>query len=165
MTSFVHAKHPPLINLIISIKLAVYNSKSFKPNKSASPFRKKDLATFKSFHPTSSIAQSSACCSPCQNLHNGKNELAGRTPTKGSNCRTPTSATTHAPTSAVSPVVAPLVASRSANSSMVRYLEDDFQRIFRTILDFRSLAPVFAPVVAALCIIKTHVSSLWKLGS
>ena len=95
------------------------------------------------------MARSSACCSPRQNPHDGKDKLAGRTPTKGSNHCTPAPAATHASTSAAAPVVSPLATSGSANSSVVRYLKDDFQRIFRIVLDFRLLAPVPAPVIAA----------------
>ena len=94
------------------------------------------------------IAQSSARHSPCQNPHDGKDELAGRTPTKGSDRRTSAPAASRASTPAVAPVVALLVASGSANSSVVRYLEDDLQRILRTVLDSRPLAPVPAPAAA-----------------
>ena len=92
---------------------------------------------------------SSACCSLCQNSHNSKDELAGGTSTKGSKRRTPSPAATYAPTPAAVPVVAPLDVSGSADSSVVRYSEDDLQRIFRTVVDSRLLAPVPAPVVAA----------------
>ena len=95
------------------------------------------------------MAQSSACRSPCQNSHDGKDEVAGGTPTKGSDRRTLTPAATRTPTSATVPVVAPLAASGSANSSRVRYSKDDLQRIFRTVFDSRPPAPVLAPVVAA----------------
>ena len=149
ITSSVYAKHPPPINLIVRTKLAFYNSKNSKLNRSASPFRRKDLTTFKSSHLASSMAQSSARCSPCQNLHNGKDELAGKTPTKSNNRCTPAPAAIYASTPAVALVVAPLVASSSANSSVVGYLKDDLQQIFRTVLDFKPLAPVPALVVAA----------------
>ena len=148
MTFSVHAKHPLPINLVVSTRLAVYNSKSSKPNGSASPFRKKDLTSFKSFQPASSMAQSFACCSPCQNLHDGKDELAGGIPIKDSDRWTPVPAATRAFTPAVALVVTRFIAFGSANSSVVRYLEDDLQQIFRTILDSRSPAPVSAPVVA-----------------
>ena len=95
------------------------------------------------------MAQYSACCSPCQNPHDGKNELTGRTPTKGSDRRTPASAATHAFTVAATPVVAPLAASGSADSFVVRYSEDDLQRILRTVLDFGLLVPILALVIAA----------------
>ena len=91
------------------------------------------------------MARSSARRSPCQNLHNGKDELAGGTSTKGSNHRTPAPAASRAPTPAVAPVVAPLAASGPADSSVVRYSEDDFQRILRIVLDSRPLAPVPTP--------------------
>ena len=54
-----------------------------------------------------------------------------------------------APTPAVTPAIALLVTFNFADSSVVRYLKDDLQRIFRTVLDFRFPAPVLAPIVAA----------------
>ena len=134
---------------VLSTPLAIYNSESSKPNGLASPFRKKKLATFKSSHLASLIVQSSAHCSPCQNFHNGKDELADGIPTESSNRCTPTPAATRAPTPALAPVVAPLVVSGSANFSVIEYLKDDLQRIFKTVLDFESLAPVPTPIVAA----------------
>ena len=71
------------------------------------------------------MAQSSARCSPRQNPHNGKDKLAGGTLTKRNDRRTPTPAATRAPTPAVAPVIAPLAASCSADSSVVKYSEDD----------------------------------------
>ena len=53
------------------------------------------------------MAQSSACRSPCQNPHNGKDKFAGGTATKSSNCRTPALAATRASIPAAVPVVAP----------------------------------------------------------
>ena len=94
------------------------------------------------------MARSSARRSPWQNPHDGKDELAGRTPTEGSDRRTPAPAASHAPTPAVITVVALLAASGSANSSVVRYSEDDLQRILRTVLDSRPLALVLAPAAA-----------------
>ena len=41
MTFSIHAEHLPPINLVVSTRLAIYNSKSSKPNGSASLFRKK----------------------------------------------------------------------------------------------------------------------------
>ena len=95
------------------------------------------------------MAQSSARCSPCQNPHDGKDELAAGTSTKGSDRYTPGLAATSAPTPAVVPVVAPFATSGSTDFSVVRYWEDDLQRIFRTVLDSRPPAPVPAPVAAA----------------
>ena len=100
------------------------------------------------------MAQSSVCCSLCQNYYDGKDKLAAKMPTKSSNRCTPAPAATRALTPAAAPVVVPLVAFRFANSSMVRYLEDNLQRIVRTIFEARPLlslapAPVPAPVVAA----------------
>ena len=149
MTSSIHTEHPPLINLVVSTRLAIYNSKSSKPNRSASPFRKEDLATFKSFYPASSMARSSAHCSPRQNLYDGEDELAGGTSSKGSNRCTPALAAIRASTPAIAPEVALLVASGSANSFVVKYSNDDVQRIFRTVLDSRPPAPVPVPIDAA----------------
>ena len=95
------------------------------------------------------MAQSSARCSPCQNPHDGKDKLAGGNPTAGSDRHTPAPVALRAFTPAVAPVVAPLAASGSADSSVVRYLEDDLQRIFRIVLDFKLPATVPAPVIAA----------------
>ena len=95
------------------------------------------------------MAQSSARCSPCQNPYNGKDKLAGGTPTKGSDRCTPTPATTLASTPTAIPVVALLAASGFADSSVVRYLEDDLQQILKTVLDSRPPTPVPAPVVTA----------------
>ena len=71
------------------------------------------------------MAQSSARRSPRQNPHDGKGKLAGGTPTKGSDCRTPAPTATYAPTPAAVPVVAMLAAFGSADSSVVRYSEDE----------------------------------------
>ena len=71
------------------------------------------------------MARSSARRSPCQNAHNGKDELADGTPTKDSDCRTPAIAASRAFTPAIALVVAPLAASGSANSFVVRYSKDD----------------------------------------
>ena len=149
VTSSVHVEHPPSINLVISAKLAVYNSEIFKPNGLASPFRRKDLSTFKSSHSASLMAQSPACCSPCQYPHDGEDELIGGTRNERNNRRTTAPAATYALTPVVASVISLLVASGSADSSMVRYLEDDLQRIIRTVLDSKPPAPVPAPVVAA----------------
>ena len=102
---------------------------------------------FKNSYPASSIARSSVCCSPCKNLQDGKDKLAGRTPTKGSNYRIFAPAATCAPTSAVAPIVALFIASCSADSSVVKYLEDDLQRIVKTIPEARPLPlPALASV-------------------
>ena len=95
------------------------------------------------------MVQSSACRNPCQNFYDGKNELVGGISTKDSNRRTPVPVATRVPTPAAVPVIAFLADSGSADSSVLRYLEDNLQRIIRTVLDSRPLAPVPAPVVAA----------------
>ena len=94
------------------------------------------------------MAQSSACQSSCQNPHNSKDKLASGIPTKGRNRRTPAPAATRASTPAAAPVVTLLAISGSANSFVVRYLKNDLQRIFRTVLNFRPSASVPASVVA-----------------
>ena len=109
------------------------------------------------------MAQSSVCCSPCQNLHNGKDKLAGKTPTKGSNRCTPAPATTHAPTTAIIPFAALVAAFGSADSSVVKYLEDDLQRIIRTILEARPLLlPAPAPIPAPVLTPAPHYESTYK---
>ena len=95
------------------------------------------------------MARSSARRNPRQNPHDGKDELASGNPTKESNRRTPAPAASRAPTPVVPPVVATLAASGSANFSVFKYSEDDFQRIFRTVLDSRPLASVPAPAAAS----------------
>ena len=125
MTSSVHVEHPPPINLGVSTRLIVYNSKSSKPKKSVSLFKRKDLALFKILHPASSIAGSSASRNACQDPHNSKDELAGRTFTKDSNCSIPTPGATHAVTPVVALVVTPLIAFCSTNFFVVRYLKDN----------------------------------------
>ena len=100
------------------------------------------------------MARSSACLSPRQNPHNGKDELAGGTPIKGRIRCTPALAATYAPTPAVAPVIALFVASAFADSSVIRYSEDDLQQIVRIILETRPLffpppVPVSASGIAA----------------
>ena len=101
------------------------------------------------------MAQSSACCNPCQNpLVDGKNKLVSGTSTEDSNRCTIVLATTRVFTPIVALVVAPLVIFGSANSFVVRYLENDLQQIVKIILEARPLptpapTPVLAPVIAA----------------
>ena len=83
------------------------------------------------------MAQSFAHRSPCQNYYNDKDEFSSGTYTEDNNRCIPVPAATRAPTPAIALVVAPLVTSGSANSSVVRYLEDDLQQIFKTVLDSR----------------------------
>ena len=96
------------------------------------------------------MVQSFARRSPRQNpLFDGKDKLASGTPTKDSDHCTPAPTATGASTTAVVLIVAPLVFSGSANSFVVRYLEDDLQRIVKTILDARPFfLPAFAPIPA-----------------
>ena len=100
------------------------------------------------------MAQSSACCSPCQNPHDGKNELTDGTLTKDSNHWIPVPTAIRAPTPAVAPVVALFVTFGSVDSFVVKYLEDNLQQIARIIFETKSLlfpvpAPVPAPVVTS----------------
>ena len=106
------------------------------------------------------MARSSARCSPCQNLYDGKDELASGTLTECSNCCTFAPAATRAPTLTVVPVIAPLVTSGSTDFFVVRYLKDDFQRILRTVLDFRALHLFRPPSSPPLYTKKAHVSGL-----
>ena len=94
------------------------------------------------------MAQSSACCSPRQNCHDGKDRLAGGTSTEENDCWTAVPAASRAPTPAVASNVAPIATSGSANSSVVKYLKDDFQRIFRIVLESRLVASILAPATA-----------------
>ena len=94
------------------------------------------------------MAQSCACSSPSHTFHNYKDELAGGTFTKDSNCCTLVSAASSVLTSAIVPVIAPLVAFGSADSSVVKYLEDDLQWILRTVLVSRPSFLVLALIVA-----------------
>ena len=77
------------------------------------------------------MAWLSACRTPSQNLPlGGKDKLAGAAFTKGNNISVVSRART--------PTVAPSVV--AALFSIARYLEDDLQRIFRTVLDSKLLA-------------------------
>ena len=85
------------------------------------------------------MVQFFACYSACQNPHDGKDKLAGGTLNEESDRPTPAPTTIHAPTPAIAPIIAPLVASDPADSFVVRYSEDDLQRIVRTIFEARPL--------------------------
>ena len=116
---------------------------------------------FKSSHLASSIAQSFARCNPCQNSHNGKDKLASGTSIEGSNRCPPAPAAACAPIPAVIPVAVPLVAFGCADSSMVGYLENDLQRIVRSIFEARSrFLLVFAPIPAPVVATAPHYKSL-----
>ena len=85
------------------------------------------------------MAWSSAQRIPSQNfLLVGKNEFASATFIKSNNSPTVSRALT---STAALPVI-------FASFFMVQYLKNDFQQIFRTILDFRPLAPPLALVPA-----------------
>ena len=85
------------------------------------------------------MARSSTCCTPPQNLFfGGEDELATAASTKGNN----TPAMSHALILATAPPVI------SAFFSMAQYLEDDFQRIVKTVLDSRPLVCPSAPAPA-----------------
>ena len=68
----------------------------------------------------------------CRSLQNllldGKDKLAGAAPTEGNNTPAVLRAPTHAP------VIAPLI--HFGSSSMPKYSKNDFQRIFKNVLDF-----------------------------
>ena len=155
MTFSVYAKHPLPIKLVELLVLGWLFTILKAPNPTSQPAcSKKDLAMLKNSYPASSMTRFSACQSPRQNPHDGKDEFAGGNFTEGSDRRTPPSAATHASIPFVTPIIAPLAASGSANSFVIRYLKDDLQRIVKTIFEGRPLflpapASVLAPVVAA----------------
>ena len=163
MTSSFHAKHHPLINLVVITRLVVYNSKSSKPNKSASLFRREDLTIFKSSHPASSMAQSSACCSSCQNPHDGKDEFVSRTPTEGSNRRTPAPAATRVSFLLLHLLLLRLlllVLQTPLWLNTWRMTSSEFLKPFE-ILDLLHLFRL--PLLPPLCTMKAYMSGLWKL--
>ena len=90
------------------------------------------------------MAWSSACRTFFQNLFfGGKDKLVGAAPFKGNN--TCTMLCTPTPTASVAlPVVFAL-------SFIVRYLEDDLQPIFNTVLEFR---PCVSPLTFALAFLQ-----------
>ena len=91
------------------------------------------------------MAKSFSCRSPCRNpLLTGKDEPAGPAPTKNSDTYTlaPTVSCTPTFVSLAAPAFAP-----AAVNSMVRYLEANFQQIFKTVLDTRSATPALQPLV------------------
>ena len=150
VTFFVHAEYSPPINqelLALGWPFTILKASNWTGQPARS---EKDLATFKSAQPASLMAWSFACHSLYQKpLFDGKNKLAGKTPIKGNNCCTPVPATTFAYVPAIALVIAPLAASGSANSSLVRYSEDVFLRILRTVLDFRPSVSIPAPIIAS----------------
>ena len=93
------------------------------------------------------MVRPSACHSSCQNFSPiGENELAGPALTEGSDTYILASAVSRPPTPALQAALAPAFAPAVVNS-MVKYLEADFQRIFRTTLKTRPPAPTFQPLV------------------
>ena len=145
VTSSVHAEHPLPIKLVELLALGW----PFTILKALNPIDQPARSEKKSLYPTRLNTGSSACRSLCQNPYDGKDELAGGTPTDCSNRRTPAPVATCAFTSAAAIVLAPLIASGSADSFAVRYSEDDLQLIVKTVLDFRPSALVPAPVVVS----------------
>ena len=93
------------------------------------------------------MARPPACRSPRRNPPpTGKDEPAGPAPTEGSDTYTPAPAVSRAPTPAPAPAPAPPLASAPVDANTtVRYLEADLQRILRTVLEARLLAPTLAP--------------------
>ena len=82
------------------------------------------------------MAQSLAFRSPQNSSLSSNNKLASAAPTESNNIFTMSSAPT--PTFAIAPA--------TTSSSMARYLEDELQRILRTVLDIKS--PAFLSVSA-----------------
>ena len=111
------------------------------------------------------MAQSFARCSLCQNpFFDSKNEFVGGTPIKSSNCHTLASTAIYIFTPAIAPIITLLIASGSANSSLVKYLNYDLQRIVKTIIKARPLlssAP--APVPALVVTTAPHYKSSCEL--
>ena len=95
------------------------------------------------------MAQSFDRRSSRQNPQNGKDKHAGKISTKGSNRCTLATAVTCTPIPTAALIVAPLAAFGSADSSMVKYWEDNLQWILKTVLDSRLFALIPAPVLAA----------------
>ena len=145
-----------------STKLAVYNFKSSKLNELASPFKQKRRKRLNYIQklfleaPTQPAQWFDLLSVPvlAKILFDGQDKLVGGNSTKGSDHCTPALGAICAPIPAVASVVAPLVAFGFANSFIIRYSEDDLQRIVKTIPEARPLSPsasvpVPAPVVAA----------------
>ena len=74
----------------------------------------------------------------------GEDEPAGPAPTEGSDTYTPAPAVSRAPTPAPAPA-SPLAPVPVDADATVRYSEADLQRILRTVLEARPLAPAPAP--------------------
>ena len=155
MTFSVYAEHLSPINLDLLVLDWLFTILK-APNPTSQPARsEQNLAMFKNSHPASSMAWFLACRNPHQNpLFDGKDELAGATPTKSSDRRISASVVIRTFIPAFVLVVASLAASGSANSSVIRYSKDDLQRIIKTIFEARPLSlsvfvPVPAPVVTA----------------
>ena len=93
------------------------------------------------------MARPPARRSPCRNPPpTGKDEPAGPAPTEGSDTYTPAPAVSRAPTPAPAPAPAPPLAPAPVDAdATVRYSEADLQRILRTVLEARPLAPAPAP--------------------
>ena len=129
MTSSVYAEHPPPVQPSLLIGWSSYNSKSSKPNRSASSFgrrKKKTLAIFSSLvrasYPTTAIAGPCACCNPRRNPPPaGEDELVGAAPTEGNSTPTPTPVVSRAPTPA--PATAPVTAPSSDNQLFKQFIK------------------------------------------
>ena len=93
------------------------------------------------------MGRSPARRSPCRNPPpTGKDEPAGLALTEGNDTYTLALAMSHATTPAPAPPLAPLLAPAPVDANAtVRYSEADLQRIFRTVLEVRPLAPAPAP--------------------
>ena len=93
------------------------------------------------------MARPSTCRSLCQNPPlTGEDEPASPAQIDGSDTYTPAPAVLHAPTPAPASIPALLLAPAPVDTdAIVRYSEADLQRILRTVLEAKSLAPVPAP--------------------
>ena len=117
VTFFVYAEHLPPVQLVVLLSWANYNFKSFKLNKSASPFRKK---SFYLFDPAN-MAKPRTCQSPRRNsLHTSKDKLvddASRASTNNSGTSTPIFAMSCSSTPAMSRTPTPTSAPASLFNS------------------------------------------------
>ena len=123
----------PPVQLILLVGWPFYNSKSFKPNRLASSFKKRKQKTFSYFSSycqsflLSQMAKPSACQSLCRNPPPiGKDKFAGAAPTESSGIPTPTPAVSRAftPVPAPPPTLA-IALSPTATNSAAKYSTKD----------------------------------------
>ena len=93
------------------------------------------------------MARLLACRSPCRNPPlTGEDEPADPAPTEDSDTYIPALTVSRAQTPAPAPILAPPLALAPVDANAtVRYSKADLQRIFKTVLEARPLAPTPAP--------------------